>query len=228
MGFASPAGPTQALRPHPFVGSSVASLRIGVATLQGNFEEHIAITQRALANLELEGDIVRLRTAQDAESVDAAILPGGESTTISKLLVRHGAMDVLRRRITKDEFPVLGTCAGAILLAREGDTQVEKTKTQLLGVMDIEVNRNAFGRQRESFETHLQMEGFDEPVPAVFIRGPAFARVWGRARETARFHDKVVAARQGQLWALAFHPELTPDSRIHEAFLKQVDEGKKR
>ncbi len=197
-------------------------LRIGVATAQGDFGEHIAITQRALAKLDLEGDVVPLRTEKDAAAIDAAILPGGESTTISKLLVRFGAMPVLRRRIEKDDFPVLGTCAGAILLARAGDDQVKKTHTELIGVMDMAVDRNAFGRQRESFETDLTVDGIKGNVHAVFIRAPAITCVWGRAKERARFGGKIVAAEQGRLLALAFHPELTQDTRIHERFLSRV------
>jgi pyridoxal 5'-phosphate synthase pdxT subunit len=200
----------------------VSNLRIGVATAQGDFGEHIDVTQRALANLGLKGEVVPLRTEADAKRIDAAILPGGESTTISKLLVQFGAMPVLRRRIEKDDFPVLGTCAGAILLAKEGDNQVEKTGTELIATMDMAVDRNAFGRQRESFETDLTIAGFRKPVHAVFIRAPAITRVWGRARELARMGDKIVAAEQGRMLALAFHPELTEDTRIHERFLKTV------
>lgn len=166
------------------------------------------------------GSVVPLRTAAEAKKIDAAILPGGESTTISKLLVQYGAMPVLRERVEKDDFPILGTCAGAILLAREGDNQVEKTKTELIGVMDMAVDRNAFGRQRESFETELAVKGFARPLHAVFIRAPAITRVWGEAKALARFDDKIVMAEQGRLLALAFHPELTEDTRVHERFIE--------
>jgi 5'-phosphate synthase pdxT subunit len=204
------------------IGAVVARLKIGVATIQGDFGEHIAITQRALSNLGLEGDVVPLRTERDAKAIDAAILPGGESTTISKLLVRFGAMPVLRARVAQEDFPILGTCAGAILLAKEGDNQVEKTRTELIAVMDMAVDRNAFGRQRESFETDLKIQGYDRPVHAVFIRAPAITRVWGKAKVLAKFGDKIVAAAEGRRLALAFHPELTPDARIHERFLRTI------
>lgn len=197
-------------------------MKIGVATVQGDFGEHISIAERALSNLGTKGDVVPLRSAKDAEAVDAAILPGGESTTISKLLVRFGALPVLRRRILKEDFPVLGTCAGAILLAKEGDNQVARTKTELIGTMDMAVDRNAFGRQRESFETDVRIEGFSRPVHAVFIRAPAITRVWGGARPLGRLEDKIIAARQGRSLALAFHPELTADTRVHESFLSTV------
>lgn len=194
-------------------------VKVGVVSVQGDVGEHVEISQAALRRLGLQGDVVPLRTAADAESVDAAIIPGGESTTISKLLVRFGALEVLRRRIVREDLPVLGTCAGAILLAKEGDNQVEKTSTQLIGTMDMAVDRNAFGRQRESFEVELPVEGEAKPVHAVFIRGPAITRTWGGCRVLARFQDRIVAARQGNQWALAFHPEIAGDPRFHERVL---------
>jgi len=197
-------------------------LRIGVVTAQGDFGEHIEITRAALDRLGLRGDVVPLRSAQDAESVDAAIIPGGESTTISKLLVKSGALRVLRRRIQEDGLPVLGTCAGAILLAKEGDNQVAKTDTQLLAVMDVAVDRNAFGRQRESFETDLRVVGERDPVHAVFIRGPAITRVWGKAKVLAKLGPTIVAAHQGNLIALAFHPEIAGDPRFHVRLLQAI------
>lgn len=190
-------------------------VRIGVVSVQGDVGEHVEISQAALRQLRLSGEVVPLRTAADAESVDAAVIPGGESTTISKLLVRFGALGVLRRRILREDLPVLGTCAGAILLAKEGDNQVEKTATQLIATMDMAVDRNAFGRQRESFEVDLPVEGEKAPVHAVFIRGPAITRTWGECRPLARFQDRIVAARQGNQWALAFHPEIAGDPRFH-------------
>lgn len=200
----------------------MAKVRIGVATIQGDFAEHVEAAERALAHLGHKGQVVPLRTDQDARAIDAAILPGGESTTISKLLVAFGAMKVLRQRVEREDFPILGTCAGAILLAKEGDTQVEKTRTELLAVMDMAVDRNAFGRQRESFEADLRIAGVEGPVHCVFIRAPAITRVWGRARVLGRLKDKIVAAEEGRCLALAFHPELTPDTRLHERFLSRV------
>lgn len=190
-------------------------VKVGVVSLQGDVSEHVDISQRALRDLGLQGEVTSLRTAADAEALDAAVIPGGESTTISKLLVRFGALPVLRRRILEEDLPVLGTCAGAILLAQEGDNQVEKTRTELIGAMDMAVDRNAFGRQRESFEADLDVEGEDSKVHAVFIRAPAITRTWGRCRPLSRFGDRVVAARQGNQLALAFHPELAGDPRFH-------------
>jgi len=207
----------------PAMGTSVADrVRIGVVSVQGDVSEHVEISQTALSRLRLKGDVGPLRTAQDAEEADAVVIPGGESTTISKLLVRTGALGVLQRRIRDESLPVLGTCAGAILLAKEGDNQVAKTRTELIAAMDIAVDRNAFGRQRESFETDLVVEGEDEPVHAVFIRAPAITRVWGACRVLATFDDRIVAAEEGNLIALAFHPEIAGDPRFHVRLLRRL------
>jgi 5'-phosphate synthase pdxT subunit len=198
------------------------SVTIGVVSVQGDVSEHIGIAQKALEQVGRKGTVVPLRTDEDALRVDAAIIPGGESTTISKLLVRFGALAVLRRRILDEDLPVLGTCAGAILLAKEGDNQVAKTDTKLLATMDMAVDRNAFGRQRESFEVDLPVDGEKRPVHAVFIRGPAITRTWGACRPFARFQHRIVAARQGNQIALAFHPEIAGDPRFHVRLLDSL------
>ncbi|MBI2077044.1 MAG: pyridoxal 5'-phosphate synthase glutaminase subunit PdxT [Euryarchaeota archaeon] len=197
-------------------------VRIGVVSVQGDVSEHVEISQAALSHLGLTGDVVPLRTAEDAKKADTVVIPGGESTTISKLLVKTGALGVLQRRIRDDGLPVLGTCAGAILLAKEGDNQVEKTHTELIAAMDIAVDRNAFGRQRESFETDLVVKGEKDRVHAVFIRAPAITRVWGRSRVLATFDGRIVAAEEGNLIALAFHPEIAGDARFHVRLLRRL------
>lgn len=205
-------------------------LRIGVLGVQGAFTEHVDALRAAFEATGIPGEVAILRKADDLASVDAAVLPGGESTTISKLLVKFGLHDALVRRAREEDFPILGTCAGLILLSKEGDGQVEKTETRLLGLMDMATNRNAFGRQRESFEADVHVKGLDAPFHAVFIRAPAITRTWG-ACETLGALDAsvpglagrpVVAARQGNRFALAFHPELTPDARLHAAFVRAV------
>ncbi len=119
-------------------------------------------------------------------------------------------------------MPILGTCAGCILLAREGDDQVARTGTQLLGLMDMAVDRNAFGRQRESFEADIPVDFLDRPFHGVFIRAPAITRTWGNCAPLARWDGRTVIARQGALVAAAFHPELSGDLRIHTWFLGLV------
>jgi 5'-phosphate synthase pdxT subunit len=155
--------------------------------------------------------------------VDAVILPGGESTTISKRLKGSG-MDEELRRLASEGKGIMGTCAGCILLAKKGDDGVSKTGTELLGLMDMEVDRNAFGRQRDSFETELDVEGIGN-VNAVFIRAPAILRTWGGCRTISVFEGMGVAAVQRKMLALAFHPELTPDTRLHRYFLEMMVNG---
>lgn len=225
----------------------VQPVRIGVVAVQGAFVEHRDAFRRAFDARSLEGEAVLVRTREDLSRCDAAVLPGGESTTISKLLLSSGMGDLLVERARHEDFPILGTCAGLILLSREGDTQVEGTRTRLLGLMDMAVNRNAFGRQRESFEADVEIAGLDSPFPAVFVRAPAVTRVWGRCEPLGvvdaaiasppdprsgwtppNVGKVVVAAREGNRFALAFHPELTEDPRLHVLFLDAVTAWRNR
>lgn len=202
-------------------------LHLGVVGVQGAVSEHVHAAQEALRKAGLTGNVAELRTADQLSAVDGVLLPGGESTTISKLLLRTGMHDLLVQRAEREDLPILGTCAGLILLAREGDAQVEGTRTKLLGLMSIGVDRNAFGRQRESFEADLHVEGVG-PFHAVFIRSPSVTKVWGDARPISRLGDTIVGARERNRIALCFHPELTGDTRIHEHFARVCAEWKKR
>jgi len=201
-------------------------LRIGVIGLQGAVSEHIAATRMAMRKLDIEGDAVWAGSPGDLEGINGVIIPGGESTTIGKLMERTGTFEVVRK-MGESGVPIMGTCAGLILLAKKGDEQVERTGQPLLRLMDIEVVRNAFGRQRESFEVELSIPILGEkPFPCVFIRAPVIRSLWGKARMIAEFQGKVVGAVQDNLTAVAFHPELTPDTRLHEYFLKKCLEQK--
>jgi len=212
-------------------------VNIGVLGLQGAVSEHVEAFNRVLADRAGGGRAFALRSRDDLAKVDGLALPGGESTTISKLLRAFDLHDLLLGRILDEDFPVFGTCAGLILLAREGDKQVEETETKLLGVMDMATNRNAFGRQRESFEADLDVAGVG-PFHAVFIRAPAILRTWGACKPLATLplaealpgvgRAPIVAAREGNRWALAFHPELTDDLRLHAAFVDTVESWKRR
>ncbi|MFQ5837793.1 MAG: pyridoxal 5'-phosphate synthase glutaminase subunit PdxT [Thermoplasmata archaeon] len=195
-------------------------MKVGVTALQGDVSEHLEIVERAMTELSLSGRAVPVRRPEALEGVDALIIPGGESTTISRLLVKFGLFDVITRR-AEEGMPLMGTCAGCILLAKEGDEQVKATGTRLLGLMDMAVDRNAFGRQRESFEVELKIDGLG-PARGVFIRAPAIRRVWGDCRVLARLQDVIVMARQDHLLALAFHPELSGRTNIHRMFLELI------
>ena len=188
-------------------------MRIGVLASQGAFVEHIAI----LNQMKIEALPVRL--PQELVGLDGLIIPGGESTSIGKLMLDYNLTSEIGN-LAKKGLPIFGTCAGMILLAKEiSDTDIEP-----MGLMDIKVKRNAFGRQRESFETELSIPVLGEkPFPGVFIRAPIIEQANSGVEILARLTDGTcVAARQGKVLASAFHPELTDDLRFHRYFLDIV------
>jgi 5'-phosphate synthase pdxT subunit len=187
---------------------------VGVLALQGDVREHLAALTSAGA------DAVPVETAEALAAVDGIVIPGGESTTIGKLLDIFGLLEPLRSRIA-DGLPAYGSCAGMILLAGEvlGGTADQQT----LGGLDVAVRRNAFGRQVDSFETDLDVAGLDGgPLHAVFIRAPWVERAGGSVEVLATVDGHPVAVRQGPLLATSFHPELTPDTRVHALFAAMV------
>ncbi len=198
-------------------------MKIGVLALQGAFIEHINILRR------LGVEAVEVRLPEDLSGLDGLIIPGGESTTIGKLANTYGLTEPLREFAA--EKPVWGTCAGMIFMAK----QVGRDQP-LLGLMDIEVERNAFGRQVDSFITPIDIDVSNNgaagpftdgcPFPAVFIRGPRLVAAHGDAHILARLADGTpVAAEEGHWLATSFHPELTDDTRLHEYFLQMVERG---
>jgi 5'-phosphate synthase pdxT subunit len=190
-------------------------MKIGVLALQGAFIEH----EKKLR--ELGVDAVEVRLPEDLEGLDGLIIPGGESTTIGKLAVEYGLVEPLRQFAQKK--PTWGTCAGMIFLAKN----IGIDKQPILGLMDIHVNRNAFGRQVDSFEADLPVSVLgDEPLHAVFIRAPVVTKADEGVDILARLPDgRIVAVQQGHLLATAFHPELTDDNRLHQYFLHMVEDG---
>lgn len=199
----------------------MCALRIGVIAIQGNASEHVEALERAVSEREEHAEIINIKHKGLVPTCDALVLPGGESTTLGRLLVREGIADEIRAMHAAG-MPVMGTCAGLILLAKEGDEQVRKTHQHLLGLMDTQVNRNAFGRQRESFETELDLDFLETPYNAVFIRAPAITGVGKDVKVLGTISNMIVAAEQGNMLALAFHPELTLDTRVHQYFLDKV------
>lgn len=187
----------------------MSQLCVGVLALQGAFREHVA----AVASLGAKAREVR--QLKDIEGIDALIIPGGESTTIGKLLNEWNMLEPLRQRIL-DGMPVYGSCAGLILLCRD----IENSDQPRLGVLDATVRRNAFGRQVDSFETNLSIpEIGPDPIPAVFIRAPVITGVGAGVKVLAEVNGQAVAVRQNNILATSFHPELTPDTRMHSYFL---------
>jgi len=190
---------------------------IAVIAAQGDVEEHVLMARMALKELGMEGSVVATIDKKEVAKSDAIILPGGESTTISKLIHAKSIAEEIKKA-AKEGKPVMGTCAGSILLAKHGDEQIERTKTKLLELMDIWVKRNAFGRQRESFQAKLNVKHVGE-FEAVFIRAPAIMKVDSNVDILAKIDDYIVAAQQDNLLAITFHPELTNDTRLHIYFI---------
>lgn len=189
-------------------------MRVGVLGLQGDVSEHMDVLRRLKANP------VWVKDSATFKSVDALVIPGGESTTISELLQKNGLFDGVKRS-GSNGMPIFGTCAGAILLAKDAGKQQRQTGQKLLGLMDMAVERNAFGRQRESFEAEVAVEGAGK-IRAPFIRAPLITKVFGKCRPIAKLDGRIVAAEQGSLLAACFHPEISGDGRLHERFLLLV------
>ena len=189
------------------------NVRIGVLSLQGDFLEHELSLRR------LGADPVEVRLPRDLDTVDALIIPGGESTTMAHLLDLHELREPLQRR-AREGMPVWGTCAGMILLAQA----LTDERPLPLGLMDIIVDRNAYGRQLQSFESELMVPALgDEPIPAVFIRAPALVSMGQDVETLAALPDgSAVAVQQGNVLATSFHPELTTDVRFHRYFLEMA------
>ena len=189
---------------------------VGVLALQGDTREHLA----ALTEAGAQASTVRRRSELD--SVDALVIPGGESTTMSLLLREFDLLEPLRQRLA-DGMPAYGSCAGMILLATEIlDAGAPGREAEALGAIDMAVRRNAFGRQVDSFEGDIDVIGLDEPVRAVFIRAPWVERVGPDVEVLARADDHIVAVRHGPVLATAFHPEMTGDRRVHKLFVDIV------
>ena len=179
-------------------------MRVGVLALQGNFREHAAMLRR------LGVDVVEVRKPEELEGLDGLVVPGGESTTFMRLMRLYGLDGALRTFAA----PVFGTCAGMIVLDRGH-----------LGLMDLEVDRNAYGRQVASFEADLRLDGDDEPLRGVFIRAPRVRDVGPDVEVLAEHDGEPVLLRQGRFLVASFHPELTEDTRVHELFLDRVEEA---
>ncbi len=189
-------------------------ITIGVLALQGAFREHCRMVEH------LGAQAVEIRKPEQLKAVAGLIIPGGESTVIGKMMIDWGLMDKIKERAGQG-MAIYGTCAGMILLAQD----IIDSEQPRLGLMDIVVQRNAFGRQQESFEADLYVPEFGEaPIRAVFIRAPFIEGVGPEVEVLASVKEKIVIARQGNLLATAFHPELTDDDRIHRYFLSMLKE----
>ncbi|PSL45953.1 pyridoxal phosphate synthase yaaE subunit [Salsuginibacillus halophilus] len=191
-------------------------IHIGVLALQGAVREHVKALQAEDTN------VIVVKRPEQLDEIDGLVLPGGESTTMRRLIDKYNFLEPLRQ-FAEAGKPVFGTCAGLILMARD----IDGADSGHLGLIDMTVERNAFGRQRESFETKLAVEDVAEDVEAVFIRAPLIIDVGEDVRVLATYGNDIVAARQGLFLTCSFHPELTADNRLHQYFAGMVREVSK-
>jgi len=197
------------------------TIRAGVVAVQGDVSEHARAIERAAEAHGETAEVVEIRESGIVPDCDVLLLPGGESTTISRLVHREGIAAEISDHVAAGK-PLLATCAGLILVS----TDANDDRVETLDLLDVTVERNAFGRQRDSFEAPLPVEGLEEPFPSVFIRAPVIDDVGADVEVLAEFDGDPVAVRQGSVIGLSFHPELTDDSRIHDlAFFADVAAG---
>jgi 5'-phosphate synthase pdxT subunit len=203
-------------------------LNIGVLGLQGDIEEHVTATRLALKRMGLEGNVQLVKTAEAVGAVNGLIIPGGESTVMGGLSGPKQTLQTIQQRI-HEGMPVLGTCAGLILLSRKVlDRVVGKTNQPLLGVMDIVIERNAFGRQRESFEADLDIPALGKKTfRGVFIRAPAIRETGPQVDVLSKLNKVTVAVQQQNMIGTAFHPELSGETRLHEFFINTITQASK-
>jgi len=199
------------------------SLNIGVFAVQGDVEENIAATRAALDELGIKGTVSTVKTPDQIAKLDGIILPGGESTTIGQLSLVNGSLKKIKEKIEAG-MPAMGICAGLILLAKDvKDHVIGKTEQPLLDLLDVKVERNSFGRQRDSFEADISMESIKIPkFKGVFIRAPSILEVGKNVEVISKLNEKTIAVKQKNILATVFHPELTHDVSIHKYFINMI------
>jgi pyridoxal 5'-phosphate synthase pdxT subunit len=203
---------------------------IGVLGLQGDIEENITAIKDTLKNMKIRGTVKAVRYSEEFEKLDGLILPGGESTVISNLIsIQGGILETIKRRVSNG-MPMMGTCAGMIMLSKRAyDRVVGETKQQLMHILDIVVERNAFGRQNDSFEADLEIPSLGRHTfRGIFIRSPIVREIGTGVDEIAKFNNNIIAVKQHNIIGTAFHPELSGDDRLHRQFIKMIMEFKKK
>lgn len=203
-------------------------LLIGVLALQGDVEENIKATTDALREINLKGKVISVRYPDEILKVDGLIIPGGESTVIGLLLsIKNGLLDSITK-VLQNRIPIMGTCAGMIVLAKKSYDKVVGNKKQLLlGALDIEIERNSFGRQYDSFESTLEISGIGNDFKGIFIRAPTVISTGPRVQILSKFDGKIVAVQQENIIGTSFHPELSGDNRMHRLFIELITKWKK-
>ncbi len=195
--------------------------------IQGDVQENILSTKKALDDLGIDGTVTDVKTADDVKKLDGLIMPGGESTTIGQLSLVNSSLRIIKEKI-EGGMPVFGICAGMILLAKTAsDRVVGKTNQPLLDLLEIKVERNSFGRQRESFEAEIAMDSISIPkFRGVFIRAPSVSELSSDVEVLSKFNEKIVAIKKGNIIGTSFHPELTSDVSLHKYFINLVKNSK--
>jgi len=195
--------------------------------IQGDVQENILSTKKALDDLGIDGTVTDVKTADDVKKLDGLIIPGGESTTIGQLSLVNSSLRVIKEKIEAG-MPVFGICAGMILLAKTAsDRVVGKTNQPLLDLLEIKIERNSFGRQRESFEAEVAMDSIKIPqFRGIFIRAPSVSELSSDVEVLAKFNEKIVAIKKGNIIGTSFHPELTSDVSLHKYFVNLVKNSK--
>ncbi|MCV0392866.1 MAG: pyridoxal 5'-phosphate synthase glutaminase subunit PdxT [Nitrosopumilus sp.] len=199
------------------------SVCIGVLAIQGDVQENLLSVKNALDDLGIEGKVIAVKTPDDISQIDGLIIPGGESTTIGQLSLVNGSLKILKEKI-ENGMPVLGICAGMIMLSKTADDRVVgKTNQPLLDILDIKLERNSFGRQRESFESDISLDSINIPkFNGVFIRAPSVSDVGSDVEILSKLNDRIIAVKKGNVIGTAFHPELTTDTSLHKYFVNLV------
>ena len=205
----------------------MTELDIGILALQGDVAENYMSTMEAMNELGIDGSVSQVKTPDQISALDGLIIPGGESTMMGQLSITNGAMNSLKEKI-ESGMPVFGICAGMILLAKNSkDRVLGATEQPLLDALDVEIERNSFGRQKDSFEAEISLEPIDIPsFQGVFIRAPAVLRTGSGVETLGKFNEKIIAVKQGNILATSFHPELTRDVSLHKQFVKMVKDSK--
>jgi 5'-phosphate synthase pdxT subunit len=198
----------------------VKPIKIGVIGIQGAFFEHENMMQKTLLKTKTKGDVFLVKEPFEIDGIDGLIIPGGESTTISKYIYHYNLDKSINKRIKKNNLAIMGTCAGCILLAKQINDNKDNLKP--LKLIDMRITRNAFGRQKESFEKQIKIKEFLDLYNAVFIRAPIIDKVWSNCEILSKINNKIVMVKQENFLATSFHPELTQDLRIHKIFLDTI------
>jgi 5'-phosphate synthase pdxT subunit len=203
------------------------SLTVGVLSIQGDVQENLISTKSAIDELGIDGKVIAVRTPDEISQLDGLIIPGGESTTMGQLSLANGSLKILKEKI-QGGMPVLGICAGMIMLSNTvNDRVVGKTDQPLLDIFDIKLERNSFGRQKQSFESDISLDSIDIPkFNGVFIRAPSVLDVGSDVEILSKFNDRIVAIKKGNVIGISFHPELTEDTSVHKYFINLVNNSK--